>query len=154
MIALASDHIGIELKKSVMEHLDEEKIPYKDFGAFSAERCDYPEYALLAATAVVDGECEKGLLFCGTGVGMSIAANKVRGIRCVNCSEPYSAVLSRQHNDTNMLALGARVVGKDLAIMIVDGWLSAIFEGGRHAARVERINEIERENRRVEVEHE
>ena len=143
MIALASDHIGIELKKSVMEYLDGEKISYKDFGAFSTERCNYPEYALLAAAAVANGECGKGLLFCGTGVGMSIAANKVRGIRCVNCSEPYSAVLSKRHNDTNILALGSRVVGKDLAIMIVDCWLSAIFEGGRHASRVEQINAIE-----------
>ena len=135
MIALASDHIGIELKKSVMEYLDEEKIPYKDFGAFSAERCNYPEYALLAATAVANGECEKGLLFCGSGVGMSIAANKIKGIRCVNCSEPYSAMLSKQHNNTNMLALGSRVVGKDLAIMIVDCWLCAVFESGRHSVR-------------------
>ena len=143
MIALASDHIGIELKKSIMEYLDEKKISYKDFGAFSTERCNYPEYALLAATAVADGECEKGLLFCGTGVGMSIAANKVKGIRCVNCSEPYTAALSRRHNDTNMLALGSRVVGKDLAIMIVECWLSALYEGGRHAVRVEQINAIE-----------
>jgi len=143
MIAVASDHIGVELKKSVMERLDVKKISYKDFGAFSAERCNYPEYALLAATAVTNGECEKGLLFCGSGVGMSIAANKVRGIRCVNCSEPYSAMISRQHNDTNMLALGARVVGVELAIMIVDCWLLAVFEGGRHAARLEQINAIE-----------
>ena len=143
MVALASDHIGIELKKYVMEYLLENKISFKDFGTLSTERCSYPEYALLAANAVANGELEKGILFCGTGVGMSIAANKVNGIRCVNCSEPYSAVLSRQHNDTNMLALGARVIGKDMAIMIVSEWLAAVFEGGRHAVRVEQIHKIE-----------
>jgi ribose 5-phosphate isomerase B len=143
MLALASDHIGLELKNLIEIYFDNKKITYKDFGTFAGDRCNYPEYALLAANAVASGECERGLLFCGTGVGISIAANKVKGIRCVNCSEPYSAVLSAQHNNTNMLALGSRVVGMDLALMIVDGWLGAVYEGGRHATRIEQIHAIE-----------
>ena len=143
MIALGSDHVGIELKKSVMEYLDDIGEPYKDYGTYTTERVNYPEYGYLAAKAVAHGVCNKGIVFCGTGVGISIAANKVRGIRCVNCSEPYSALLSRQHNDTNMLALGARVVGKDLAIMIVREWLDGQFEGGRHTARLQQIEKIE-----------
>lgn len=143
LIALGSDHVGIELKYTVMEYLKAKGIAYKDFGTYTAERCNYPEYAFAAASAVANGECEKGILFCGTGVGIGIAANKVKGIRCVTCSEPYSALLSRQHNDTNMLSIGARVVGKDLALMIVEAWLNGEFEGGRHAARVAQIAEIE-----------
>lgn len=144
MIALASDHIGYVLKQVVINYLNEKNIPYKDFGAFSTESSNYAEYAHPAAKAVAACECEKGLLFCGTGIGISIAANKVKGIRCVVCSEPYSAILSRKHNDTNMLAMGARVVGSDLALMIVEGWLEASFEGGRHAVRVGQITAIER----------
>ncbi|MCL1854608.1 MAG: ribose 5-phosphate isomerase B [Clostridia bacterium] len=144
MIALASDHVGVELKTQVMAYLDEHGLSYRDYGVYAAERCDYPVYALRAARAVASGECGRGLLFCGTGVGISLAANKVRGIRCVVCSDPYSARLSREHNDTNMLALGSRVVGKDLALMIIEGWLAGIFEGGRHLRRVEQIAEIER----------
>lgn len=143
MIALGSDHVGIELKQRVMELLGERGLAYRDYGTYTAERCNYPEYALAAADAVRSGECERGILCCGTGVGISIAANKVRGIRCVCCSEPYSALLSRRHNDTNMLAMGSRVVGADLARMIVDAWLGASFEGGRHAARVAQIARIE-----------
>ena len=147
MIALASDHVGIELKKRIMAYLDELKLEYKDYGTYDTQRCNYPEYAFRAATAVASGECERGILFCGTGVGISIAANKVKGIRCVCCSEPYSALLSRQHNDTNMLAMGSRVVGLDLAKMIVQNWLSGEYEGGRHAVRVEQIANIENHNR-------
>lgn len=143
MIAMASDHVGIELKTIIMEYLDEKGIAYKDFGTTSTQRTNYPEYALLAANAVAGGECEKGMLFCGTGIGISIAANKVKGIRCVVCSEPYSALLSRQHNNTNMLAMGSRVVGTDLAKMIVDSWLEGEYEGGRHQVRVDQIAEIE-----------
>ena len=143
MIALASDHVGLELKTSIMEYLDSKGLAYEDFGTYTTERCNYPEFGYLAAKAVAEGRCEKGIIFCGTGVGISLAANKVKGIRCVNCSEPYSALLSRQHNDTNMLSLGARVVGKDLAIMIVETWLSGVYEGGRHAVRVEQIRKIE-----------
>ncbi len=143
MIALASDHVGLELKVHVMAYLDEKGLAYQDFGTYDAQRCDYPVYSLKVAKAVVEGTCDKGLLFCGTGVGISLAANKVHGIRCVVCSDPYSARLSREHNDTNMLALGSRVVGKDLALMILDHWLGGVYEGGRHARRVRQIAEIE-----------
>jgi len=143
MIAIASDHVGIELKQGILEYLDKLGYKYKDFGTYENKRCNYPEYSLLAANAVALKECERGLLFCGTGVGISIAANKVKSIRCVVCSEPYSALLSRQHNDTNMLAIGSRVVGLDLAKMIVDAWLSGKYEGGRHASRIEQISNIE-----------
>lgn len=143
MIALASDHVGLELKREIMAHLDALGLPYKNFGAYSAERCNYPEFAFLAASAVARGECDRRILCCGTGVGISIAANKVKGIRCVCCSEPYSALLSRRHNDTNMLAMGSRVVGRDLALMIVDQWLSGTYEGGRHQIRLDEIRAIE-----------
>lgn len=143
MIALASDHVGLELKREIMAHLEALGLPYKDFGTYSAERCNYPEFAFLAASAVARGECEKGIVCCGTGVGISIAANKVRGVRAVVCSEPYSALLSRRHNDTNVLALGARVVGRALALMIVDAWLMGEYEGGRHAKRVEMLAELD-----------
>lgn len=146
MIALGSDHVGLELKKTIMEYLDSREIGFKDFGTYASDRCNYPEFGYKAAKAIITGECERGIIFCGTGVGISLAANKVHGIRCVNCSEPYSAVLSRLHNDTNMLALGSRVVGKDLAIMIVKEWLAAEFEGGRHKLRVDLINQIEQSN--------
>ena len=145
MIALGSDHVGFELKEPIKAYLEARGIEIRDFGSFSSQRTDYPVYARLVARAVASGECDRGLLFCGTGVGISIAANKVRGIRAVVCSEPYSAKLSRQHNDTNVLCLGSRVVGLELAKMIVDEWLAADFEGGRHANRVRMIAEIERE---------
>jgi ribose 5-phosphate isomerase B len=143
MIALASDHVGIELKHYIMEYLDELQLEYEDFGTCTTDRCNYPEYALKAAKAVAKGSCEKGIICCGTGVGISIAANKVKGIRCVVCSDCYSARLSREHNNTNMLALGSRVVGRDLALMIVKNWLEGEYEGGRHQKRVDQIAEIE-----------
>ena len=143
MIALASDFVGYILKQSIMEYLDKQNIPYKDFGTYSTESCDYPIYAIKAAKAVQNGECELGLLFCGTGVGISLAANKVNGIRCVCCSEPYSAAMARQHNDANMLAMGTRVVGSELAKMIVHEFLTNQFLGGIHAKRVTMIHEIE-----------
>jgi len=150
MIALASDHGGFELKAVIQKYLESENVLYTDFGTYSGESCNYPEYALKAANAVADGVCEKGILVCGTGVGISIAANKVKGIRCANCSEPYSAIMSIRHNNANMLSLGARVVGVDLALMIVKQWLAADFEGGRHAIRVDQITRIE-ESGRIEV---
>lgn len=143
MIALASDHAALALKNAIGQYLTEENIPYTDFGTHTGESCHYTEYGLKAANAVAQGRCEKGILVCGTGVGIGIAANKVKGIRCVTCSEPYSAALSRAHNDTNMLSLGARVVGVDLALMIVKQWLATDFEGGRHATRVGHITQIE-----------
>lgn len=143
MIALASDHVGLALKKTIRALLDEKGLAYRDFGTDTEERCDYPVYGAAAARAVAAGECDRGILFCGTGVGISLAANKIHGIRCVVCSEPYSARLSRLHNDTNMLALGSRVVGSDLAKMIVSMWLETPFEGGRHQRRVEQLAALE-----------
>ena len=143
MIALASDHAGYELKSAIREYLDERGLAYTDYGTFTGDRCDYPDFGLKAAQAVATGECERGILLCGTGVGIGIAANKVRGVRCVSCSEPYSAVLSRKHNNTNMLSLGARVVGTGLAILITEQWLDTSFEGGRHQDRIELIAQYE-----------
>lgn len=139
LIAIGCDHVGFELKTHVIDHLQKKGHSVKDFGTYSTERTDYPVFGKAVAEAVTNGDCEKGILICGTGVGISIAANKVKGIRAVVCSEPYSALLSRQHNDTNILAFGSRVVGRDLALMIVDAWLGGEFEGGRHQKRVESI---------------
>lgn len=143
MIALGCDHVGLVLKEELKKLLDEMGLAYRDFGTDSTERTDYPVYAEHAARAIARGECDRGILCCGTGVGISIAANKICGIRCVVCSEPYSAKLSRQHNDTNMLAMGSRVVGVDLARMITREWLTTDFEGGRHQRRVEQISGLE-----------
>ena len=144
MIALASDHVGLGLKAEIGELLNEMGIPYRDYGAYTEASCDYPVFAARACRAVSAGECERGILICGTGVGISIAANKAPGIRCVVCSEPYSAELARRHNDANMLAMGARVVGGELARMIARIWLEAEFEGGRHRRRVDQIAALER----------
>ena len=143
-IAIASDHVGYELKIEIEKYLKEKGIEYNDFGPFKTERVDYPDYSLKVANAVVSGEYDKGILICGTGIGISIAANKIHGIRAVVCSEPYSAILSRQHNDTNILAFGARVIGVETARMIVDCWLSGKYEGGRHQLRIDKIAKIER----------
>ena len=145
MIALGSDHAGRPLKLEIIRLLEERGLAYTDFGTDSEKSCDYPVYGRIAAEAVADGRCERGILFCGTGIGMSITANKVPGIRCAVCSECFSAVLSRSHNDANMLALGARVVGPGLARMIVTQWLDAGFEGGRHQQRVDMMTAIEKE---------
>ena len=142
-IAFGCDHVGFILKEEILTHLAQRGIEVLDKGTWSDERTDYPRYASAVAQAVVAGEVDGGILICGTGVGISITANKFAGIRAVVCSEPYSAQLSRQHNDTNVLAFGSRVVGLELAKMIVDAWLDAKFEGGRHLARVEAIKAIE-----------
>jgi ribose 5-phosphate isomerase B len=144
-IAIGSDHIGYPLKEEIKKYLEELGYVYQDCGTHSVERTDYPLFAKEVTAAVVSNQVAGGILICGTGVGMSITANKVKGIRAVVCSEPYSAMLSRQHNDTNVLALGARVVGLELARMIVKAWLEAEYEGGRHAARLEIIAQIEEE---------
>lgn len=144
MLALGSDHVGYELKVQIEKYLEEKGIKYIDCGTFGTDRVDYPKYAMKVAEEITSGKCDKGILFCGTGVGMAIAANKVKGIRAVVCSEPYSASLSRAHNDTNILALGSRVVGVELAKMIVDHWLSTSYEGGRHQNRLDQISKIER----------
>ncbi len=143
MIALACDHSALEMKETVKALLDEMGLEYEDFGTHTTDSCHYPIYGARAAKAVASGKCEKGILICGTGIGMSLAANKVKGIRCVACSEPYSARLSRQHNNANMLAIGARVIGTELAKMIVTEFLTTTFEGGRHQTRVDMLTAIE-----------
>lgn len=144
-IAIGSDHIGYPLKEEIKAYLSELGYECQDFGAHSTERTDYPLFAKDVTAAVSSNQADLGILVCGTGVGMAITANKVKGIRAVVCSEPYSAMLSRQHNNTNVLTLGARVVGPELARMIVKTWLEAEFEGGRHADRLEIISQIEAE---------
>jgi len=141
-IAIGNDHTALELKLQIKKHLEEKGHEVLDIGTHSADRCDYPIYGEKTAVAVINGEAELGIVVCGTGVGISLAANRVSGIRAVVCSEPYSAMLSRQHNDTNVLAFGARVIGVELAKMIVDEWLAAEFEGGRHKARIDMIAAI------------
>ena len=145
-LALGCDHGGYELMQEVKAHLDELKIEYEDFGTYSSESCNYPDYAFAAAKAVASGECERGIVICGTGIGVSISANKVKGIRCALCSDCYSAEMTRRHHDANMLAMGARVLGSGLALKIVDSFLGAEFEGGRHATRISLIAQYENEN--------
>ena len=147
MIAIGSDHGGFELKQEIMKHLAELGLEYKDFGTYTTDSCDYPVYGEAVARAVVGGECEKGIIICGTGIGISIAANKVKGARAALCSECYSAEFTRLHNDANILALGARTTGSGLALKIVDTFLNTEFEGGRHARRVALISEIEEKER-------
>lgn len=142
-IAVGSDHVAYRFKLEIESHLREKNIEIVDFGADNEERTSYPLYAEKVCKAVAGNEFDLGILFFGTGVGMSIAANKVDGIRAVVCSEPYSAVLSRQHNNANILCLGARVIGIKLAKMIVDQWLAAEFEGGRHQTRLDMIAGME-----------
>lgn len=142
-IAIGCDHVGIILKPTIIEHLEAKGIEVIDKGAYGEQRTDYPLYAKAVADAVVSQEADLGILICGSGIGISIAANKVNGIRAVVCSEPYSAKLSRQHNNTNILAFGSRVIGAELAKMIVDEWLDAQFEGDRHQKRVEMIAALE-----------
>ena len=147
-IAIGSDHVGFELKPVIIEYLKELGHEVEDFGPCTSERTDYPKYGKKVAEEVVAENFDAGILICGTGVGISISANKVKGIRAVVCSEPYSAKLSKEHNNTNILAFGSRVVGIELAKMIVSEWLNAEFEGGRHQNRVEMIKEIEKEYNR------
>jgi len=142
-IAIGSDHVGLELKPLIIDYLKELGYEVTDFGPNNLERTDYPIYGKKVAEVVANGEFDKGILICGTGVGISIVANKVKGIRAIVCSEPYSATLSREHNDTNILAFGSRVIGSELAKLIVKSWLEAEFEGGRHAARIEMIANME-----------
>ncbi|NLO47414.1 MAG: ribose 5-phosphate isomerase B [Clostridiales bacterium] len=143
MIALGSDHAGLELKLKIMKWLAENGHEYKDFGTHSFDSCDYPIYAEAVGKAVASGEYEKGILVCGTGIGVSISANKVKGVRCALCSDCFSAEMSRRHNDANILALGGRVIGSGLAEKIVWTWLHTEFEGGRHQRRVSLFTDIE-----------
>ena len=146
MIALGSDHGGFALKQEIMKHLEERKIAYKDYGTYSEESCDYPTYGEAVGKAVASGECERGIVICGTGIGMSIAANKIKGVRAALCGDCFSAEMTRRHNDANVLALGQRVLGPGLALKIVDTFLENEFEGGRHAKRVAMLGEIESRN--------
>ena len=143
MIAIVSDHGGYALKQAIMKHLEKKGLEYKDYGTYTEDSCDYPIYGEAVARAVSAGECERGIVICGTGIGISLAANKVKGVRAALCGDCYSAEFTRLHNDANILALGARVVGEGLALKIVDTFLETGFEGGRHARRVALISEIE-----------
>ena len=142
-ISVACDHGGLELKNTIAKHLESQGHEVKDFGTYTKDSCDYPEFAAAAARAVAGGECERGIVVCTTGIGVSIAANKIKGIRCALLSDLMSARLTRQHNDTNMMALGQGVVGEKLALEIVDTWLATEFEGGRHARRVGKLMDLE-----------
>ena len=142
-LVIANDHAGVELKKEISEYLTEKGYEMINLGADEPSSCHYPIYGYRAATMVANGQADGGILICGTGVGMSLAANKVDGIRCCVCSEPYTARLSKMHNNSNILAFGARVIGPDLAKMIVDEWLEAEFMGGKHQTRVDMVMEIQ-----------
>lgn len=142
-IAVACDHGGIILKDAVIRRIKEKGYEVRDFGTYTTESCHYPDYAEPACRSVVAGESESAVLICGTGIGMSLVANKIHGIRAACCSEPYSAEMTRRHNDANVLCMGARVVGEGLALEILDAFLDNRFEGGRHAERVAKITEIE-----------
>jgi ribose 5-phosphate isomerase B len=143
MIAIACDHGALTLKEHLKAYLENKGIHCKDFGTHTPDSCDYPDFAVPAARAVASGECEKGIVLCTTGIGVSIAANKVKGVRCALCHEPYSAEMTRRHNDANVLAMGAGVTGTNLAERIVDAFLTTEFEGGRHQRRVDKINALE-----------
>ena len=142
-IALGCDHGGYELKEYVKTVLDRLGHTYEDFGCFSTESCDYPDFGAAAAQAVASGACDRGIVICTTGIGISIAANKIRGIRCAHCADSLQAELPRRHNNANMLALGAGFTGKNLAERIVEVFLSTEFEGGRHARRVDKVMALE-----------
>ncbi len=142
-IAISSDHGGNNLRREIMQLLDELHISYEDFGPQSADSVDYPDFAKPVSDGVANGEFDKGILICGTGIGMSIAANKVKGIRCALVHDVFSAKATRCHNDSNVLAMGERVIGPGLAREIVQTWLATDFEGGRHTRRIEKITELE-----------
>ena len=139
MIALACDHGAYTLKEEVKKHLEKLGLEYKDFGTNSLDSCDYPDFAGPAAQAVASGECDRGIVMCTTGIGVSITANKVKGVRCALLSDIMSARMTRQHNNTNMMAIGAAVVGPMLAMEIIDTWLGTEFEGGRHQRRIDKM---------------
>ena len=143
MIALGCDHGGYALKEHIKTYLEGKGLACKDFGTFSTDSCDYPVFGRAAAEAVASGECDRGIVICTTGIGISITANKVKGVRCALCSEPLSAEMTRRHNDANMLAMGAGMVGKNMAERIVDTFLATAFEGGRHQRRVDLITGME-----------
>jgi ribose 5-phosphate isomerase B len=142
MTALASDHAGFDYKERVKKLLDEMKVPYKDFGTNSKESTDYPDWAHLASNSISNGECDRGILVCGTGIGMSIVANKHHGVRAAVCESVTAARLSRQHNDANVLTIGERITGWEAAADIIRTFLTTSFQGGKHEARVEKIHKL------------
>lgn len=144
MIAIACDHGAYTLKEALKRHLEARGLEYKDFGTHSLDSCDYPDFVAPAAQAVAGGECDRGIVLCTTGIGASITANKIKGIRCALLSDVLSARLTRQHNDTNMMALGAGVIGPNLAMEIVDVWLDTEFQGGRHQRRIDKVMALEK----------
>ncbi len=139
-IAIGSDHGGYELKEQVAAFLKEKNYEFKDFGCFDSQSVDYPIVAREVATAVANRDFEKGIIICGSGIGVCIAANKVKGIRAANCNDLYCAEMSRKHNDANILTMGGRIVSKELALEIVDTWINTDFEGGRHQKRIDMLN--------------
>ncbi|MBQ9067207.1 MAG: ribose 5-phosphate isomerase B [Clostridia bacterium] len=143
MLAIGCDHGGLELKNEILKHLDERGVAYKDFGTFTPDSIDYPEIAVKVCGAITSGEAENGILVCGTGIGMSMAANKIDGIRAAVCGDTFSARFTRRHNDANVLCMGGRVTGPGLALQIVDEFLDNEFEGGRHQKRVDMVMDLE-----------
>lgn len=146
MIAIGCDHGGFQLKGSIVKYLKENNIEFTDVGAFDENSVDYPDIAKLVCKKILDKECDKGILICGTGIGISISANKFNGIRAALCSDTFSAEFTRKHNDANVLCMGGRVTGPGLAVKITETFLNNEFEGGRHMRRLEKIAEIEKEN--------
>lgn len=144
MLGIGSDHGGYDLKEQIKEYLKTKNVEFKDFGTNSHDSVDYPDYAEKVCRAVVDGECERGILVCGTGIGISIAANKIDGIRAALCSDTFSAKMAKQHNNANIICLGGRVTGPELAFSIVDAWLDNEFMGGRHQNRLDKIHALEK----------
>jgi ribose 5-phosphate isomerase B len=142
-LAIGNDHVAVDMKNEIKEYLESKGIEVINVGTDTTERFNYPVAGYKVARMVADGEVDAGVLICGTGVGISLAANKVHGIRACVCSDPYTAKLSKQHNNTNIIAFGARVIGIETAKMIVDEWLNAEYEGGRHQTRIDMIAEIE-----------
>lgn len=142
-IAIACDHSALELKDEIKKLLADRDIACEDFGTYTPDSCHYPIYGARAAQAVAVGQCDLGIVICGTGIGMSMVANKIKGVRCALCSDTYSAKMTRVHNNSNVLALGARVIGVEIAKEIVNAWLDASFEGGRHQVRVDMITALE-----------
>ena len=145
-IAIGCDHGALALKNKLISHLEKAGYEVRDFGTYTSDSCDYPDYAGAAARAVASGECQKGIVLCTTGIGVSIAANKVRGVRCALLTDTWSAKMTRLHNDTNMMALGAGVVGENLALEIADTWLNTEFSGeARHQRRIQKVMDLEKE---------
>lgn len=143
MIAIACDHGGLDIKNAIIKSLEEKGIEYKDFGTYTSDSVDYPEYAYKAAKAVAEGECEKGIICCGTGIGVCIVANKVKGIRAATVTNEFCAEMTRRHNDSNVICMGGRVIDEATAVKLADIFLSTPFDGDRHTKRVNMIKEIE-----------